>query len=489
MDMNNKSFDLVSAIGTGMEKLKQQQISSSVPRENSTEHIVLNHPRDSTTDIARTQSVEGPSKDVSTNTSQISNSKALMNLIKANVGPGLLAIPNAFGNAGLLVGTLGVLILGSCCIHCMHILVRCSNRLEAKTGTRNYDYAKLVEYAYRYGPEPLVKYTPLARQTVNVFLILTQYGFCCVYFIFMASSIQHLVIGHTDPEPQVFLKYLSAVLPVVVLFSYFRTLNHLGVISTFANIALLLGTCIVFVNLFQDRPDVRVRPLSVSITRFPLFFGTVMFTFEAIAVVLPIKADMRSPQDYGGYTGILSLGMVIVTVMYTAMGFYGYLKFGDQAQGSITLNLPTTRLYNSVQVMFLISIFVTYLLQFYVPFQFIWPYVKKTLRLEERVSCRTQLALEMLLRTLLVFITFSLAAFIPKLDLFIPVVGAVASSSLALIFPAVLEIIVFWDAPMSKTSWWVLSTKCLFIGVLGFVGFVTGAYQSILAIVSDFHGK
>ena len=49
---------------------------------------------------------------------------------------------------------------------------------------------------------------------------------------------------------------------------------------------------------------------------------------------------MKRPEEFGGWTGVLNLGMAIVVAMYTAVGFYGYLKFGDDALGSITLNLP-----------------------------------------------------------------------------------------------------------------------------------------------------
>lgn len=49
---------------------------------------------------------------------------------------------------------------------------------------------------------------------------------------------------------------------------------------------------------------------------------------------------MIHPEDFGGWTGVLNLGMVITTVLYTAVGFYGNLRFGDAVEGSITLNLP-----------------------------------------------------------------------------------------------------------------------------------------------------
>jgi proton-coupled amino acid transporter len=49
---------------------------------------------------------------------------------------------------------------------------------------------------------------------------------------------------------------------------------------------------------------------------------------------------MKNPQDFGGWTGVLNTGMVIVAALYTSVGFFGYLKYGEKVQGSITLNLP-----------------------------------------------------------------------------------------------------------------------------------------------------
>jgi len=49
---------------------------------------------------------------------------------------------------------------------------------------------------------------------------------------------------------------------------------------------------------------------------------------------------MRTPEDFGGTTGVLNTGMVIVACLYTAVGFFGYLKYGEHVEGSITLNLP-----------------------------------------------------------------------------------------------------------------------------------------------------
>ncbi len=49
---------------------------------------------------------------------------------------------------------------------------------------------------------------------------------------------------------------------------------------------------------------------------------------------------MRTPEDFPGLTGVLNTTMVVTTVLYIAIGFYGFMKAGNDAAGSITLNLP-----------------------------------------------------------------------------------------------------------------------------------------------------
>lgn len=50
---------------------------------------------------------------------------------------------------------------------------------------------------------------------------------------------------------------------------------------------------------------------------------------------------MANPEAFGGWNGVLNTGMMIVTCLYTAVGFFGYLKYGDKVKiGSLTLILP-----------------------------------------------------------------------------------------------------------------------------------------------------
>jgi proton-coupled amino acid transporter len=71
-----------------------------------------------------------------------------------------------------------------------------------------------------------------------------------------------------------------------------------------------------------------------------LFFGTAVYAFEGIGVVLPIENQMRNKNELRGPAGVLNTSMVTVTCLYIAVAFFGYLKYGENVLGSITLNLP-----------------------------------------------------------------------------------------------------------------------------------------------------
>lgn len=49
---------------------------------------------------------------------------------------------------------------------------------------------------------------------------------------------------------------------------------------------------------------------------------------------------MKTPQYFGGYCGVLNVGMTVIVILYIGVGFFGYIKYGPEAGGSITFNLP-----------------------------------------------------------------------------------------------------------------------------------------------------
>lgn len=127
--------------------------------------------------------------------------------------------------------------------------------------------------------------------------------------------------------------YMLLLLPFVILLNFVKSLKHLSIASTIANILQSAGLLIVFYNLMQQLPPSWERPASVDINKFPLYMGTAIYAFEGIGLILPLQKEMREPQAFGGRVGVLNTGMTVVATLYIAMGFYGYLKYGDAVKG------------------------------------------------------------------------------------------------------------------------------------------------------------
>ena len=63
-------------------------------------------------------------------------------------------------------------------------------------------------------------------------------------------------------------------------------------------------------------------------------------------MILPMENRMSDPVTMTSRFGVINISITLVTIVYVALAFFGYLRFGDNAQGSITLNLPNEPLYN-----------------------------------------------------------------------------------------------------------------------------------------------
>ncbi|KAL2779268.1 proton-coupled amino acid transporter 2 [Daubentonia madagascariensis] len=412
--------------------------------------------------------------------------QTLVHLLKGNMGTGILGLPLAVKNAGILVGPLSLLVMGFIACHCMHILVRCAQRFCQRLNKPFLDYGDTVMHGLEASPSTwLQNHAHWGRRIVSFFLIVTQLGFCCVYIVFLADNLKQVVeainsttnnchnnetvIPTTTMDSRL---YMLSFLPILVLLVFIRNLRVMTIFSMLANISMLVSLVIIAQYIAQGIPDPSRLPLVASWKTYPLFFGTAIFSFESIGVVLPLENKM---EDARRFPAILSLGMSIITALYTSIGALGYLRFGDDIKASITLNLPNCWLYQSVKLLYIIGILCTYALQFYVPAEIIIPFAVS------QVPKRWALPLDLSIRLALVCLTCILAILIPRLDLVLSLVGSVSSSALALIIPALLEISSYYSEGMSPLT----IAKDALISILGFVGFVVGTYQALHELIES----
>nr|XP_060490733.1 proton-coupled amino acid transporter 2-like isoform X2 [Panthera onca] len=417
-------------------------------------------------------------------TTGITAFQTLVHLVKGNMGTGILGLPLAVKNAGILMGPLSLLAMGFIACHCMHILVKCARRFCHRLNKPFMDYGDTVLHGLEASPSAWLRsHAHWGRHIVSFFLIVTQLGFCCVYVVFLADNLKQVVeavngtTNNCHYNETVILTptmdsrlYMLAFLPFLVLLVLIRNLRVLTVFSMLANISMLVSLIIITQYIAQEIPDPSRLPLVASWKTYPLFFGTAIFSFESIGVVLPLENKMK---DARRFPAILSLGMSIITALYIGIGALGYLRFGNDIKASITLNLPNCWLYQSVKLLYIVGILCTYALQFYVPAEIIIPFATS------QVSKRWALPLDLSIRLAMVCLTCVSAILIPRLDLVISFVGSVSSSALALIIPPLLELITFYPEDMSC----VTIAKDIMISILGLLGCVFGTYQALYELI------
>lgn len=178
---------------------------------------------------------------------------------------------------------------------------------------------------------------------VNSFLVIDLLGCCCVYIVFVAKSIKQVVDYHAQGTEwhDVHLRwYMVILLPFLIMMNLIRNLKYLAPFSMIANLLVGTGMGITLYYLFQDIPSLDSRDAFAGLDRLPTFFGTAIFALEGIGVVMPLENNMKTPTHFIGCPGVLNTGMFFVVSLYATVGFFGYLKYGDETQGSITLNLP-----------------------------------------------------------------------------------------------------------------------------------------------------
>ena len=66
--------------------------------------------------------------------SQATELQAFFNIINSFFGSGVLGLPYAFKNAGILAGIITLLAIACAANYCMKILVECANTLKEKLG-------------------------------------------------------------------------------------------------------------------------------------------------------------------------------------------------------------------------------------------------------------------------------------------------------------------------------------------------------------------
>lgn len=253
-------------------------------------------------------------------------------LLKSFIGTGVLFLPKAFRNGGLLFSSITLVAVSLVTCVAFHLLLQC----RAKHGG---GYGEISEAI---GGKRM-------RTIVLASITFSQIGFVCAGVIFIAENLYSFFAAVIHGSAPLSVKALIGIqLLLLIPLSMIRNISKLGSSALLADVFMLLGLSYIYhydvAFLIKSGLNDTVRQFNSR--DFTLTVGSAIFSFEGIGLILPIQSSMKAPQHF---SKLLYGVMFLITVVFTSIGALSYATFGDSTNVEIISNFPRTKFVNAVQ--------------------------------------------------------------------------------------------------------------------------------------------
>jgi solute carrier family 36 (proton-coupled amino acid transporter) len=384
--------------------------------------------------------------------------KTFFTLLKAFVGTGIMFLPKAFRNGGILFSSITLITVSIVTTICFRLLLHCR---------RKYGGGGYGELGLEIGG-------PRFRSIILSSITLSQLGFVCAGLIFTAENLLSFAYAvAVDPRKQPFGTNALIAIQFVVLIplALIRNISKLGPVALLADAFIGVGLIYIW---WYDISSLSARGIAPSVTlfnpsSFTLTIGSAIFTFEGIGLILPIQSSMKEPQKF---SYLLYLVMFIITVIFTSVGALCYATFGDETKIQIISNFPqTSKLVNAVQFLYSIAVLVGEPVQLFPAVRII-----ETHLFGERASGRKSKAIKWkknLLRSAMMVLCGLIAIVgASDLDKFVALIGAFACVPLVYIYPPYLHL-------KGLAEGWVEKAFDIFLLCVGVVAMVYSTAMTV----------
>lgn len=347
-----------------------------------------------------------------------SATKAVMLLLKSFVGTGVLFLPKAFSNGGVLFSTTVLMFVSLVSYWCFLLLIWSKE----KTGVTSF------------GDIGGQLYGPFMRDLILASIVLSQIGFAAAYIVFVSENLQAFILAISDHivsiEKLIFFQMVTF-LPL----SMIRDIAKLSGTALIADFFILLG--LLYLYYWGARTIALDGVADVQLFNsklWTLFIGTAIFTYEGIGLIIPIQQSMKKSRQF---TPVLGGVMVAITVAFVSMGALQYMAYGSEVKTVIILNLPQqSRLVNGIQLLYSLAIMLSTPLQLFPAIRILenWLFVRSG---KYNIKIKWQ---KNLFRFCLVFFTAFVAwGGADDLDKFVALIGSFACIPLVYVYPPLLH--------------------------------------------------
>ncbi|KAK4758479.1 hypothetical protein SAY87_019780 [Trapa incisa] len=382
-----------------------------------------------------------------------SKSKTFANVFIAIVGAGVLGLPYCFKRTGWIMGVLMIFFVAALAYHCMMLLVHTRCKLESIS-----ELPKISSF----GDLGFAVCGPIGRTVVDVMILLSQFGFCVSYLIFIADTLANLYFGSNIWGISSASLCIWGCFPFQLGLNSIKTLTHLAPLSIFADVVDLGAMGIVMAEelgmIAEKMPKVRAF---AGPSMFFYGMGLAVYSFEGVGMVLPLESEAKDKSKFGG---ILAISMAFIALMYAGFGVLGYFAFGENVKDIITSNLGKGFVSSVIQLGLCINLFFTFPLMMHPVYEII------ERRFRDGNYCIWS-------RWLLVLSVTLIALMVPNFADFLSLVGSSVCCGLAFVLPTLFHLLAF-KGEISRKTW----TFDVGIAVLGVILGISGTWYALAEI-------
>lgn len=273
---------------------------------------------------------------------------AALLLLKSFIGTGVLFLPKAYLNGGMMFCNVVLLGVASLSYYCFILLVNTRLKIEGSFG----DMGGIL-------------YGKWMRALILTSVALSQIGFVSAYIVFTAESMQAFVLAVSKCRTWIDIKFMVLMQLVIFLpLSLIRDISKLSLTAIIADVFIALG--LLYLGYFDIHTMAKYGV--ADITNFnprdwTLFIGTAIFTFEGVGLIIPIQESMKNPSKF---PPVLAGVMIFITILFILMGALSYAAFGSATKTVVLLNLPQdSKFVNAIQLLYSLAILLSTPLQLF----------------------------------------------------------------------------------------------------------------------------
>lgn len=400
---------------------------------------------------------------------------SFIHIIKGSLGTGIMAMPLAFRNGGLIFGTIGTVVICVLYAHFIHLLVRTSQKASKRSQVPMLGFSATAKDVLRNGPPSVRFCTNYASGFIDSMMVIDSFLTACLYIVFIAKSLRDVLHNQLQLDWDTRVYIMLLLVPLLIIIQV-RKLKHLVPFTAIASCLIISAIGISLYFIFSAKIELSTKSMWPEWANIPSFVSIVLFAISGINTVLPVENNMKHPKHFLRPFGVMQSAFGCLTILYAITGFFGYAQYGSDTKASITLNLPsdngwaqTTRLISAM------GVFVALGFSLYVPLEILWSHF------ESRLSPKRQNYAQVTMRSLFAVAIILTAFVVPEIEPFIGLLGSFGAAMLSILFPVFLDTVFRWPNDFGRWRWHLMKNAVLLL--FGLFVLIIGTYFSILNII------